>query len=54
MADRMTDNEKEDLISRLWEEFAKSIKCPLDDERRFVFIAGARSAIHDLTTEYDY
>lgn len=47
----MTEDEKEDLVYRLWEEFAASIKCPLDDERKFVFVAGARSAIHELTHE---
>lgn len=45
----MTEDEKEALVYRLWEEFAASIKAPLDDERRFVFFAGARSAIYELT-----
>jgi hypothetical protein len=46
---KLTEDEKEELVYRLWEEFASSIKAPLDDERRFVFFAGARSAIYELT-----
>jgi hypothetical protein len=45
----MTEDEKEELVYRLWQEFAESIKAPLDDERRFTFVAGARSAIYELT-----
>lgn len=45
----MTEDEKEELVYRLWEEFATSIKCALDDDRMSVFCAGARSAIYELT-----
>lgn len=45
----MTEDEKEELVYRLWKEFAASIHAPLDDERRFVFVAGARSAIYELS-----
>lgn len=44
----MTEDEKEELVYRLWEEFAASIKWAIDDDRRFVFFAGARSAIYEL------
>ena len=47
----MTEDEKEELIYRLWEEFADSIKVPLDDVRKFAFVAGARSAIYELTVK---
>lgn len=50
----MTEDEKEELVYRLWAEFAASIKCPLDDERKMTFVAGARSAIVELTTEHGY
>lgn len=46
---KLTEDEKEELVYRLWKEFAASIKAPMDDERRFVFFAGARSAIYELT-----
>lgn len=47
----MTEDEKEELVYRLWQEFAESIKVPLDDEKRFAFVAGARSAIYELTVK---
>lgn len=48
---KLTEDEKEELVYRLWEEFAASIRAPLDDERKFSFIAGARSAIYELTVK---
>jgi hypothetical protein len=48
---KLTEYEKEELVYRLWEEFAASIKAPLDDERKFSFLAGARSAIYELTVQ---
>lgn len=45
----MTEDEKEDLVYRLWQEFAESVNIPFDDERKFDFVAGARSAIYELT-----
>lgn len=45
----MDDEAREEIVQRLWVEFAESIKTALDDERRFYFIAGARAAVYELS-----
>jgi len=45
----MTEDEREDLIYRLLEDFQQSIVKPLSDEQKFSFIAGARAAIHAVS-----
>lgn len=41
----MTEDEKEELVYELCGEFAQSIGSTFNDERKYAFIAGARSAI---------
>lgn len=41
----MTDDECEDLICRLLDEFKQSIGAALDENRKYAFIAGARAAL---------
>jgi len=50
----MTEDEKEELIYRLWDEFNKSIG-PLGatDERKYAFIAGARAALYNRPVTND-
>lgn len=44
----MSDEAREEIVQRLWSEFADSTKTPSDDPRRFYFVAGARGAFHEL------
>lgn len=44
----MTEDEKEDLIYRLWAEFATLIGAAANDEKKFAFIAGARAALYEI------
>lgn len=46
----MTDDELEDLAYRLLDEFEQSIGAAFNDEKKFSFIAGARSALHLIST----
>lgn len=42
----MTEDEREDLIYRLLDEFQQAVGKPISDEQKFSFIAGARAALH--------
>lgn len=44
----MTEDEKEEMIYRLWDEFAATIGSAATDEKKYAFIVGARAAIHEL------
>lgn len=41
----MTEDEREELIYRLLDEFKQSTGDAFNDERKYAFIAGARSAL---------
>lgn len=41
----MTEDEKEELVHELCNEFAESVGLIFNDVRKYAFIAGARSAI---------
>jgi hypothetical protein len=49
----MSDDEREELVHRLLEEFRQSVKHTMSNNERFAFIAGARSALHAVMTETD-
>ena len=44
----MTEDEIEDLIYRLLDEFQQSAGAAFNDEKKFSFVAGARAALHAL------
>jgi hypothetical protein len=47
----MSEDEKEEMIRRLWDEFAASIGAAATNEKKFAFIAGARAALHEVSPE---
>lgn len=43
----MTEDEKEEMVYRLWAGFREILGVTADDRRKYDFIAGARSVLHD-------
>ena len=41
----MTEDEREELIYRLCDEFKNSIGASFNDEKKYAFLAGARAAL---------
>lgn len=41
----MTEDEREELVYRLLEEFTESVGGKISDDAKYAFIAGARSAL---------
>ena len=44
----MTEDEREELVYRLLEEFKESVGSAFDDKMKLGFIAGARSALFTM------
>jgi hypothetical protein len=44
----MTEDEIEEMVYRLWDEFRSTLGVAADDRRKYDFIAGARSALHEV------
>ena len=49
----MTEDEREDLIYRLCDEFKQSIGSAFNDVQKYAFIAGARAALHAVEQTAD-
>lgn len=44
----MDEDEREEMIYRLWAEFAAIIGTAATDEKKYAFIAGARAALVEI------
>lgn len=47
----MNEEERENIVQQLLDEFVKSLGYVPNDDTRFGFIAGARSGIYEITIQ---